>query len=83
MTSFLSEDYKVSDAVKEVLGAWAPGTDKLGYEITEEVRNLTYMKSGKRPLDSTILRYVRQYRGVFGIVRPTAQKQSSIYRKVQ
>jgi len=73
------EKYTTMDAVREVLTAWKPGTEMLGYEIAEAVRQRTYARNGSRPLDATVLRYVRTYKGVFGITVP--KYGESLYRK--
>lgn len=82
MTTFRSENekYSVVDAVRDTLAAWEAGTTKLGWQITEEVRGKVYPRTGRRPLDSTILRYVRLYRDVYGIA-PVEGKKGSVYRK--
>lgn len=75
-----SNKYTVTQAVQEVLREMPSGEELLGYKLYNRViKKMTQHETGKRPLDSTVLRLVREHGERYG-VRAKAQGVS-IYVK--
>lgn len=49
-----------------VLADWEPGTEKFGYEICDAVK-ARMAEEHKKPLESTILRRLREHASEYGI----------------
>lgn len=72
----MASRYTVTQAVRDVLKEMYSGEEILGYKLYNRViRKMNENHTGKRPLDSTVLRLVRQYGDLYG-VRAKAQGQS-------
>ncbi len=60
--------YSISKAVCEVLEELPEGKKIYGFELCRRVRHKMRIRgTGRRPLDSTILRRVREHRHVYGM----------------
>lgn len=67
-------------AVSTVLKEWEPGNVYYGYQIHEQViKKLRQNGVTKRPLDSSVLRRVREQAPLYGI--STISKSKSLYFK--
>lgn len=64
--------------VIQVLSDWEPGTEKFGYEICDVVK-ARMEQEHKRPLESTILRRLREHAAEYKI--HTVGGSESRYRK--
>lgn len=72
--------YTNKQAVMDALKQWEPGTDKHGYDLAKMTyRNLRAHGSAARPMDATILRYLRYYGCLFGVTLKDRSK--SLYTK--
>jgi hypothetical protein len=72
----------VKDAVRIVCEKWPVGVKKRGYEICEEVtRELQENGSIKRPMQSTILRRLREVDDSYGVHAVTKWCTASEYIK--
>lgn len=72
--------YPNTQAVKDVLAEWTPGTDLHGPEIV----SLAYDKlrqhgSPAKPMDASIMRYVRYYGCLYGV--RLKKRSTSLYHK--
>lgn len=72
--------YTNVQAVRDVLKEWKPGTDKHGYDIVRcTYRNLREHGSDRRPMDASILRYLRAYGSLYGV--SLKDRATSLYHK--
>lgn len=75
-----SASYTNTQAVKDALAEWKPGTDKHGYDIAKETyKQLRIHGSKARPMDGTVLRYVRYYGSLYGVT--LKDRATSLYHK--
>lgn len=82
--TYLSEtenpNYTNTQAVKDALKEWRPGTDKHGYEFVRATyRQLRAHGSKARPMDDTIMRYLRAYGSLYGV--KLKDRTTSLYHK--
>jgi hypothetical protein len=76
------EYYSVHDAVRDVLQEMTPGSMYFGYHLCNKVRAvLRSHGSDSVPLDSTILRRVREMREQFYIATKIGQGKSEYTKK--
>lgn len=69
-----------TQAVAEVLKEWTPGEEKFGYEIYRLVIHKLRAKGVReRPMDSTVLRRMRERADLYGI--RNVKMGSSLYVK--
>ena len=74
------EKYPNVQAVRDTLKEWKPGTDKHGYEIVRcAYRHLRLNGSQRRPMDTSIMRYLRAYGSLYGVTLKDRAK--SLYHK--
>ena len=72
--------YTNTQAVKDALKEWTPGTDKHGYDIVKATyKKLRLNGSKARPMDASIMRYVRAYGSLYGV--SLKDRATSLYHK--
>lgn len=69
----------IQECVKEYMNEWMPGDQHYGYEICDAVKSRMWDAEHKRPLESTILRRVRELAPSHGI---KSVNRTSKYMKV-
>lgn len=69
MIAIMAKDkYTVTQAVQEVLKEMYSGEELLGYKLYKRViKKMVEHDTGKRPLDSTVLRLVREHGERYGV----------------
>lgn len=72
--------YTNTQAVKDALKQWEPGTDKHGYDLVKMTyKNLRAHGSSAKPMDATILRYLRYFGSLYGV--ELKDRAKSLYHK--